>query len=291
MSSLTMPARGRHRRGMGSEGAKRSHAQVWAELLEEYPPQPDGEDQSSPSLGLLLRAAAREPLLSSMYPWMSMRQLSVSTSDDWKDWGQEPLPAMFARPDSYSVVDRSDRGDCVAFETADPAEAVAFAARLVRDQRAAQTKRPHVWSAEAENVLRDAGWYPGRNVDTTVWRERLEADGFRIHSAAEDFLREFGGLTVVSGGSGITRSREPFELDPLLALGEDDRFGEWGEEIGRHLFPLGELDRGHAFLGLDEHGELYVVVNWLARFGRMPEAMENLILGVMPVHMPSSAQP
>ncbi|MFD9162150.1 SUKH-3 domain-containing protein [Streptomyces sp. NPDC059558] len=276
---------------MGSEGAKRSHAQAWAELLAEYLPQSEGEDPSSPSLGLLLQAAAREPLLSSMYPWMSMQQLSVSPSDNWEDWGREPLPAMFARPDSYSVVDRSDRGDRVTFETRDPAEAVGFAARLVRDQGAAQTKAGHVWSAEVETVLRGAGWYPGRNVDTTGWRERLEVDGFRIHSAAEDFLREFGGLTVVGGGSGITRAREPFELDPLLALGEGDRFGEWGEEIGHHLFPLGELDHGQAFIGLDERGELYVVVNWLARFGRMPEAMENLVLGVMPIRMPSSVQP
>ncbi|WP_234348906.1 SUKH-3 domain-containing protein [Streptomyces sp. WM6373] len=276
---------------MGSEGAKRSPAQAWAELLDECPPPPDGEGRSSPSLGLLLQAAAREPLLSSMYPWMSMQQLSVSTSGSWEDWGREPLPAMFARPDSYSVVARSDQGDRVAFETADPAEAVAFAARLVRDQQAARTTGSHAWSAAVETVLRDAGWYPGRNVDTTVWRERLEADGFRIHSAAEDFLREFGGLTVASGGSGITRAREPFELDPLLAMGEDDGFGEWGEEIGQHLFPLGELDHGHAFLGLDEQGELYVVANWLARFGRMPDAMENLVLGVMPVRLPRSAHP
>lgn len=276
---------------MGSEGAKRSHTQAWAEFLEKYPPRPDGEDQPSPSLGLLLQAAVREPVLSSMYPWMSMQQLSVSTSDNWQDWGREPLPAIFARPDSYSVVDRSARGDRVAFETTDPAEAVAFAARLVRDRRAAQTKGAHVWSAEVETVLRDAGWYPGRNVDTSVWRERLEADGFRMHSAAEDFLREFGGLTVGGSGSGITRAREPFALDPLLALGEGDRFGEWGEVVGRHLFPLGELDHGHAFLGLDEHGDLYVVVNWLSTFGGMPEAMENLVLGVMPVRMPGSAQP
>lgn len=112
-----------------------------------------------------------------------------------------------------------------------------------------------------------------------------EADGFRIHTAAEKLLREFGGLTTAGGGPGITRAREPFELDPLLALGEHDRFGEWGEEISRRLFPLGELDHGHSFLGLDEQGELYVVANWLARFGRMPEAMENLVLGVMPVRM------
>ncbi|MFD4133632.1 SUKH-3 domain-containing protein [Streptomyces goshikiensis] len=100
---------------------------------------------------------------------------------------------MFARPDSFEVVGLSDRGERVAFETADPAEAVALAARLVRDQQGAQSKAPHVWSVEVETVLRGAGWYPGRSIDTTAWRVRLEADGFRIHAAAEDFLCEFGG--------------------------------------------------------------------------------------------------
>ncbi|OKI41968.1 hypothetical protein A6A28_25790 [Streptomyces sp. CB03578] len=276
---------------MGSEGAKGSHTEAWAELQEAYRPQSAEGDQSSPSLWLLLQAARREPLLSAMHPWISVQQLGVSASDSREEWGHEPLPAMFARPDTYLVEGRPVGEERVALETADPAEAAAFAAQLVRDQRAAQTKGPHAWSAEVEAVLRGAGWYPARSVDTKVWRERMEADGFHIHSAAEDFLREFGGLTVGSGGPGITSTREAFELDPLLALGEDDRFGQWGEEIGCHLFPLGELDHGRFFLGLDEHGELYLVVNWLARFGRMPEAMENLVRGVMPVRMPDSAQP
>ncbi|MFF4432572.1 SUKH-3 domain-containing protein [Streptomyces sp. NPDC001513] len=267
---------------MGSEGAKRSHAEAWAALLEGYRPQPSQDDWST-SMWLLLQAAVREPLLSGMYPWISMQQLSVSASDSWEDWGREPLPAMYAQPDRFAVVDRLDRGDRTAFETADPAEAVAYAARLVRDRQTAGPKERHVWSAEVEAVLRGAGWHPGRCVDTTEWRERLEADGFRIHPAAGDFLGEFGGLTVDSRGSGITSAREAFEIDPLLALGEDDRFAARGEEIGRHLFPVGECDHGRSFLGLDERGGLYLVDGRLARFGRMPEALENLVLGVMPV--------
>lgn len=233
----------------------------------------------------LLQAGRREPLLGSMYSWISMDQLGVSTSDHWEDWGHEPLPAMYAKPDRYSVVGRPGNEGPVELETPDPAEAAAFAACIVRERQAAP-EEPYVWPTEVERVLRAAGWHPGRSHDTTPWREQLEADGFRMHPAAEEFLREFGGLTFGPGDLGITRAREAFELDPLLALGEDDRFGEWGEEIGRHLFPLGDLGHGHVFLGLDEQGELYVVMNWLARFGRMPRAMENLVLGVMPVRSP-----
>lgn len=242
-------------------------------------------------MGLLLQAATNEPLLHGMYPWFSMNQLNVSASDTWEGWGQEPFPAMLAVPHAYLVLAHPVREGHVVLETSDPAEAATFTARLVRGQLASQTAGAHGWSVEVEEVLRGAGWYPGRNSDPAPWREQLEADGFHIHPSAETFLREFGGLSVGHSGPGITRAREPFELDPLLALGEADRFGEWGQEIGRRLYPLGELDHGHAFLGLDEQGELYVVANWLARLGRMPDAMENLVLGVMPIHIPHPTGP
>ncbi|MGW4777222.1 SUKH-3 domain-containing protein [Streptomyces filamentosus] len=271
---------------MDSTSASPGHAAAWSRLLETYRPRPADEQQGPPSLGCLIEAASRNATLGAMYPWVSMQQLSVSTENSWEEWGRAPLPAMFARPDGYEVVGRDRRGDVVRLATPDPAEAVVFAAGLVRTAGAVRPVEPHAWSSEVERVLREAGWHPGRTVDTAGWKQRLEQDGFRSHAAAEGFLREFGGLAVGHGGTGITRAREPFDLDPLLALGEADRFGGWGEEIGHHLFPVGELAGGHAFLGLDEDGELYVVDDWPGRFGRMPEAMENLVLGVMPVHMP-----
>jgi hypothetical protein len=39
-----------------------------------------------------------------------------------------------------------------------------------------------------------------------------------------DFLVEFGGLDVRISGTGITRAREPFDLDPVLCSGNEDRF-------------------------------------------------------------------
>lgn len=138
------------------------------------------------------------------------------------------------------------------------------------------------FSRESENTLRQAGWYPGRTVDTAVWRTPLEESGFAFHEAAVRFLAEFGGLSVDHYGPGITCAREPFEFDPLLAFGEDDRFGEWGATIGRVIAPLGECDRGRFFLGIDEQGVIYLVASWLARFGSGDEGLENLILGVMP---------
>ncbi|MFF9656599.1 SUKH-3 domain-containing protein [Streptomyces griseoluteus] len=80
----------------------------------------------------------------------------------------------------------------------------------------------------------------------------------------------------------MTCARTPFELDPELACGEEDRFLQWGESLGRSLFPLGELDHGRFFLAIDEAAEIYLVETWLARFGPAPQALENLVLGVAP---------
>jgi hypothetical protein len=138
------------------------------------------------------------------------------------------------------------------------------------------------WPPEAREVLEASGWRPGRKVDTGRWRSMFETVGLAMHDAAEAFLQEFGGLTVNVSGPGISCARTPFELDPELAWGEDDRFAGWGESIGHRLFPLGELDHGRFFLGIDEVGVIYLVETWVASFGPMPQAMDNLVLGVAP---------
>jgi hypothetical protein len=141
----------------------------------------------------------------------------------------------------------------------------------------------HTFPSEVERVLREAGWSSDRQVDADPWLTAFEAEGLQRHEAVSSFLAEFGGIAVNISGPGISRAREPFEFDPMLCLGEGDRFLEWGEEIERSIFPVGVHDGGRFFLGIDELGELYLVETWLASFGRMPEGMANLILGVQPI--------
>ncbi|MFE9295087.1 SUKH-3 domain-containing protein [Streptomyces niveus] len=135
---------------------------------------------------------------------------------------------------------------------------------------------------EVDRGLREAGWTPGRQVNAEPWLASFEAEGLQRHPVVSAFLAEFGGLAVNISGPGISRAREPFEFDPMLCLGEGDRFLEWGEEIGKCIFPVGVHDEGRFFLGVDEYGELYLIETWVASFGRMPEAMNNLFLGVQP---------
>jgi hypothetical protein len=138
------------------------------------------------------------------------------------------------------------------------------------------------FSQEVRGVLLDAGWHPARQVDVTAWRGPLATGGLAMHPAAERFLAEFGGLTFDLHGPGISAARVPFELDPLLCLGEEDRFAEWSAVVHRSLFPLGELDEGRFFLGIDETSEVYLVVDWLATYGPARLAMDRLILGTAP---------
>lgn len=139
------------------------------------------------------------------------------------------------------------------------------------------------FSPQVDQDLRAAGWYPGRTVEVDGWRRRLEASGeVRMHKAAEGFLAEFGGLNVEISGRGVSAAREPFELDPGLAVSEEGRLAEWGAALGCSLFPLGELDRGRFLLGISEIGEVFLVETWVASFGIGDTALENLVLGVKP---------
>src|SRR5574342_295252 len=113
-------------------------------------------------------------------------------------------------------------------------------------------------SEQVDQELRAAGWRPGRQIDVTGWRDDLEAGGYTsIHRAAISFLTEFGGIRLDNRGPGITSVREAFEFDPTLALGEDDRFIAWSERVNRRIVPIGVLDNGRYFLGIDEFGEIY----------------------------------
>ncbi|MEV6394756.1 SUKH-3 domain-containing protein [Streptomyces sp. NPDC051907] len=145
------------------------------------------------------------------------------------------------------------------------------------------------FTEETEVTLRAAGWWPGRRVAVEHWRETLEESGLvRMHDAAERFLAEFGGLNVWISGPGITCSKTPFNFDPELLTGEEGRFAEWSQTVGHDLFPIGELDEGRFFLGIDENSEVYLVETWLATFGPVPEALEKLAQGIRPEEIASS---
>jgi SUKH-3 immunity protein of toxin-antitoxin system len=140
------------------------------------------------------------------------------------------------------------------------------------------------FSSDADQLLREAGWYPGREMKGEVaeWAHVLEQEGrgFPLFDAAERALLEFGGLQIKQSGPGIDVARAPFVLDPLLALGEDDRFFGYSRQIGVRLYPLGEAWGGHSFLAIAEDGRVFLLMDEIEELAKsMDEALERLIQG------------
>jgi hypothetical protein len=140
---------------------------------------------------------------------------------------------------------------------------------------------------DVAGVLQTFGWFPERFVDPAPWTRSFEERGISAPQEVRHFLAQFGGLDIAISGPGVNCAREPFALDPLLCLGEEERFSGWGEKLGVQLFPIGELDAGRFFLGMDEQGVMYLVADWISCFGPWPEAIASLIRGVAPEELPT----
>lgn len=145
------------------------------------------------------------------------------------------------------------------------------------------------WSEQTERELLAAGWYPGRRDAGRVaeWRNILEnSKGFRMSPAAATALEEFGGIRVSAHGPGAECARGGFDLDPALAVGEEDRFDGFGKQYDLDLFPLGEAFDGHAFLGIDRLGRVYLVGDDIRVLGNSIEiALDAILDGRLPTRL------
>ncbi len=104
-----------------------------------------------------------------------------------------------------------------------------------------------------------------------------------MHDAAEEFLRQFGGLAWPTRELGEHLASYSFNLDPLTAVFENDRFDEASAVVGETLYPVGEVVNGHYFLGLGPSGTFYLVMNDVSRYGDNPwEVLGQLLLGSRP---------
>jgi hypothetical protein len=126
------------------------------------------------------------------------------------------------------------------------------------------------WSPEVDAHARAAGWYPGRRVDFDGWAQELAKDNVRPHPAAAEFLAEFGGLHIPKKGpAGIDFAPVEVEFDPTLV-----------GPVGDDLYPLGEAGGGHASIGIDESGVVYLLFGGQRRrVGVGRRAVANLIEG------------
>jgi hypothetical protein len=141
------------------------------------------------------------------------------------------------------------------------------------------------WSDETEKYFIEAGWTPDRKEWRAVdgWRARLAESGFGMFDTAYAVLAEFGGIQVSRSGPGVECSRGGVDINPDLADGEEERFATLAHLVGGAVFPLGEAYGGHAFIGIDEKGMVYLVGDALKLLGRdMYEAADAVLEGRLP---------
>lgn len=126
-------------------------------------------------------------------------------------------------------------------------------------------------------MLRRGGWRPG--VERPVpWNDLPDLPLF---PAAERVLREFFGLTVGSGGPGKDLGRVCLTFDPRPFQVDAREIIAMSARMGSRLYPLGEVDGGHAIFLIDENDHTYM---W---FDELPtlvaysfdEALERMLLG------------
>jgi hypothetical protein len=133
-------------------------------------------------------------------------------------------------------------------------------------------------SAEAESILRAAGWSPTRTVDTTAWVEALQNEGNQVFPVAESILSSFGGLAVRSKGANA--ARENFDVNPSHWIGMRDVIADAEEILQHRLFPLGELSGDTMLAVLDDGRVISEFQGYVDLLGHdWSSALDRLTLG------------
>jgi hypothetical protein len=126
-------------------------------------------------------------------------------------------------------------------------------------------------------ILRNAGWFEGRNVPIPL------AGEYQPFPNAQIVLAEFGGLHIGDCGAGVDCARSDIEIDPNLAIHLFPELKAVERSINSRLFPLGEVHRGHGYLVIDENGRIYLLSDELSRFApSFARSLELLLLGKKP---------
>lgn len=129
-------------------------------------------------------------------------------------------------------------------------------------------------SDKRDEIFRDL-----RAPDTTSVQEilhKLSQDGIQVHSAAKAFFAKFGGFSArfKSKDEGFNwfhfdLGRDFYDIDDVL---------DYGRALGKSLCPIGQADRDHLYLVMDEEGGVYGYFSpYIFKLGDdYNEAIENI---------------
>ena len=127
-----------------------------------------------------------------------------------------------------------------------------------------------------QRVLKENGWYEGREYDITFWVSELEEEGYRLNEYAKLVLKELGNIYVREQSTEMYVSAT-FDFNPYnSASGEYDRLDEFELASKDKMFPIGSLQDYIVYAG--ESKKIYLG-DWegLYMAGRsIEEYLENI---------------
>lgn len=125
-------------------------------------------------------------------------------------------------------------------------------------------------SNETIKILRNSGWYEGRNIDTKEIEENLEKLGFTIYPEVKKFLSEFGNLVIEDTINDETHNTG-VKFRSQGAFKAEEKYAQ------ENLVPVGFIDSDNLVLFVSESGKVYCSTGKLGDNAK--EAWESLIGG------------
>lgn len=132
---------------------------------------------------------------------------------------------------------------------------------------------------DVKEILRSAGWYEGRKIDTSEIKRHYNQYGFELFPEVIKFLEEFGMLNIViARPDRLGEKEERHHTNPLVVVGAYFRHGKFKSEenyAGERLVPIGMACNENLLLFVSESGKIY---HGTGRIGETPwQAWESLI--------------
>jgi hypothetical protein len=114
------------------------------------------------------------------------------------------------------------------------------------------------YSPRALEVLKQAGWSAGRAFDASGYQRLLRSHRYPVFPAVAKFLGEFGALYFAHPAPGPSDVEDwHFNAARAIRHTTPDNVRVYGERAGTELCVIGEADREHLLLMMDEQGRVY----------------------------------
>lgn len=128
-------------------------------------------------------------------------------------------------------------------------------------------------SNETLKILSESGWYEGRKIDITEFKDNLKQIGYTVFQPVKDFIEEFGDLVVKD-----TINEEVHDTSvKFTSYYANGSFKSEENYAQERLVPVGKVDSDYLILFVSESGKVYCSTGKLGDSAM--EAWENLISG------------